>query len=348
MTITRTKGYDRIGRQVLFLLNYCHKHTIDVATNGIVITDAIKTFRAPVFVLLSICVLSVSIVSNSLQLSDAQQRTNIVATGDWGCNSDTKNTVNNIIAKKPNLVLALGDYSYQPTAKCWLTAIKPIDKVTKINIGNHENAPKYGLGQYMKHFGLSRQYYSFNVDKIHVLTMATEVSFKKGSEQFKFVESDLKKASENPNTKWMIVNLHKPLYTSANTCSSASCKSSTSLINSYHSLFDKYGVDLVLQGHIHNYQRTYPIEYNLKNPTKPIITSKSTSKYNDPTGEIFVVIGIGGINFHGLTGKSSFVANQHAIRFGSLSITISNNGKTLDAKFYGNDGSIKDSFTIKK
>jgi len=26
----------------------------------------------------------------------------------------------------------LGDYSYQPTAKCWLTAIKPIDKVTKI------------------------------------------------------------------------------------------------------------------------------------------------------------------------------------------------------------------------
>jgi hypothetical protein len=330
------------------LLNYCRKVSIDLATNGIVITDAIKKFRAPIIILLSICVFSASIVNTSLQQTEAQQRTNIAATGDWGCNSDTKNTVNNIIAKKPNLVLALGDYSYQPTAKCWLTAIKPIDKVTKINIGNHENAPKYGLGQYMKHFGLSRQYYSFNLNKIHVLTMATEVSFKKGSEQFKFVESDLKKTSENANTRWIIVNLHKPLYTSPNTCSSASCKSSTALINAYHSLFDKYGVDLVLQGHIHNYQRTYPIEYNLKNPIKPIVTSKSTSKYNDPKGVVFVVIGTGGINFHGLTGKSSFVANQHAIRFGALSITISNNGKTLDAKFYGNDGSIKDSFTITK
>ncbi|MGB8158578.1 MAG: hypothetical protein WCE93_00350, partial [Nitrososphaeraceae archaeon] len=103
------------------------------------------------------------------------------------------------------------------------------------------------------------------------------------------------------------------LYTSPKTCSSASCKSSTSLINSYHPLFDNYGVDLVLQGHIHNYQRTYPIEYNLKNPTKPTITSKSTSKYNDPPGEIFVVIGTGGINFHGLTGKSSFVATCYKI-----------------------------------
>lgn len=329
-------------------MNYCQRYTIDIVANGVVITNAIKIFRASVFVLLCICILSSSIIINSLHVADAQQRTNIVATGDWGCNSDTKNTVNNIIAKKPNLVLALGDYSYQPTAKCWLNAIKPIDKVTKINIGNHENAPKYGLGQYMKHFGLSKQYYSFNLNKIHVLTMATEFSLKKGSEQFKFVESDLKKASENPNTKWIIVNLHKPLYTSPNTCSSASCKSSTSLINLYHSVVDRYGVDLVLQGHIHNYQRTFPIEYNLKNPTKPTITSKSTSKYNDPRGEIFVVIGTGGINFHGLTGKSSFVANQQAIRFGSLSITISSNSKTLDAKFYGNDGSNKDSFTMTK
>ncbi len=69
MTITRTKGYDRIGRQVLFLLNYCHKYTIDVATNGVVITDAIKIFRAPVFVLLTICILSASIVNNSLHAS---------------------------------------------------------------------------------------------------------------------------------------------------------------------------------------------------------------------------------------------------------------------------------------
>lgn len=125
-------------------------------------------------------------------------------------------------------------------------------------------------------------------------------------------------------------------------------ESSMSLINAYHPLFDKYRVDLVLQGHIHNYQRTYPIQYNSKKPTSPIVTTKSTSNYNNPKGEVFVIIGTGGINFHGLKSKASFVSKQDAIRFGALDFTITNSGKKLDAKFYGNDGSIRDSFTVQK
>ena len=62
----------------------------------------------------------------------------ISAVGDWGCSSNTQQTVNNIKNKNPQLVLALGDYSYQGTAKCWLDKVKPIDSKTKINIGNHE------------------------------------------------------------------------------------------------------------------------------------------------------------------------------------------------------------------
>jgi hypothetical protein len=33
------------------------------------------------------------------------------------------------------------------------------------------------------------------------------------------------------------------------------------LIEAYHPLFQKYGVDLVLYGHNHYYQRTYPLAY---------------------------------------------------------------------------------------
>src|SRR5689334_7817202 len=64
---------------------------------------------------------------------------NISSVGDWGCNSNTKSTVTNIKGKSPELVLALGDYSYQPTATCWLNTISSIKSITKINIGNHEN-----------------------------------------------------------------------------------------------------------------------------------------------------------------------------------------------------------------
>ncbi|MGA9908921.1 MAG: hypothetical protein WBP84_01800, partial [Nitrososphaeraceae archaeon] len=48
---------------------------------------------------------------------------NFDAVGDWGCNSNTKNTVTNIQGKKPERVLALGDYSYTSTATCWLNTI---------------------------------------------------------------------------------------------------------------------------------------------------------------------------------------------------------------------------------
>jgi hypothetical protein len=37
---------------------------------------------------------------------------NFAAAGDWGCTDHTEETVNNILNKSPELVLALGDYAY--------------------------------------------------------------------------------------------------------------------------------------------------------------------------------------------------------------------------------------------
>ena len=202
---------------------------------------------------------------------------NFDAVGDWGCNSNTKNTVTNIQGKKPERVLALGDYSYTSTATCWLNTISPIKSITRINIGNHENDANEGNSQYMNAFGLSKQYYSFDYVNAHVLTMASEISFSKGSAQYNFVENDLKTAASNPNIKWIIVNYHRVMYTSPNTCSASTCEGSSSLRDAYQPLFDKYRVDLVLQGHVHNYQRTFPLKYDTVSPSSPTRTSTSTS-----------------------------------------------------------------------
>jgi hypothetical protein len=274
---------------------------------------------------------------------------NFDAVGDWGCNSNTKSTVTNIQGKKPERVLGLGDYSYAPTATCWLNTINPIKSIARINIGNHENDADEGNSQYMNAFGLSKQYYSFNYVNAHVLTMATELSFGKGSAQYNFVDNDLKTAAANPNIKWIIVNYHTPMYTSPNTCSASSCKGSSSLRDVYHALFDKYRVDLVLQGHVHNYQRTYPLKYDPVSPSSPTRTSTSTSSYTDPQGEIFATVGTGGINFHGLSGKSYFVVNQQAQKFGMLDILMANDGSKLTGRYYANGASSpSDQFTISK
>jgi hypothetical protein len=194
-----------------------------------------------------------------------------------------------------------------------------------------------------------KQYYSFNYVNTHVLSMATELSFGKGSAQYNFVDNDLKTAAANPNIKWIIVNYHTPMYTSPNTCSASSCKGSSSLRDVYHPLFDKYRVDLVLQGHIHNYQRTYPLKYNPVSPSSPTITSTNTSSYTDPQGEIFATVGTGGINFHGFSDRSYFVAYQQAKKFGMLDILMADDGSKLTGRYYANGASSpSDQFTISK
>jgi hypothetical protein len=73
-------------------------------------------------------------------------------------------------------------------------------------------------------------------------------------------------------------------------------KTQSSLRDAYHPLFDRYNVDLVLQAHQHNYQRTYSLNYNSDNPSNPIETNNNTDTYNDPSGQIYATVGTGGVS----------------------------------------------------
>src|SRR6266498_1877778 len=96
---------------------------------------------------------------------------------------------------------------------------------------------------------------------------------------------------------WIIVYLYKPMYSSP-----TFHPSSDSLRNNYHPLFDEYNVDLVLQAHNHNYQRSYPIRYNFTNSSTPVITDFHGGKYRYPQGPIFMIIGTAGADQYNFTG----------------------------------------------
>jgi hypothetical protein len=117
----------------------------------------------------------------------------------------------------------------------------------------------------------------------------------------------------------------------------------------YHPLFEKYDVDLVLQGHHHNYERSYPIKYNNANSSLPIITDANTNNYySNPEGQIFVVtVGTGGAFAHSFLAKEPYMA-RHYNGYCFLNIDVVDNGQTFNATFYSNDGSITDQFSIKK
>ena len=130
-----------------------------------------------------------------------------------------------------------------------------------------------------------------------------------------------------------------PIYTSPNTCIESTCAGLKSLRETYNPFSDKFGVDIVLEGHVHNYQRSYPIACNPKNLSSPIVTSASESNYNNPEGQIYVIVGTGGVNLQGLSGKTPYMASQQDSKFGVLVMRFSEN--KLNANFISNDGTVQ-------
>jgi Calcineurin-like phosphoesterase len=281
---------------------------------------------------------------------------NIAAVGDWGCTPNTTNTVNNIVSRDPELVLGLGDNSYQNSADCWFDIVDPIIGKMIIAIGDHEHdVPGEGenpelLDEYMDRFGLEQQYYTYRYGNVFVLVMSQEVPFDEDSKQFDFVVNSLSEASSDPDVDWIIVASHTPFYNSPGVRTDRDA-----LRNTYHELFEENDVDLVLSGDVHNYERSVPIVFNDDESDSPIpTTSTNGSTHVDPEGQIFVIVGTGGQSIHSFDGKNPYFVTQFE-GYGFLDIRITTTGndggeKRLVGTFYANDdgGEIQDQFTVIK
>jgi hypothetical protein len=279
-----------------------------------------------------------------------------VTVGDWGCNEDTENTVNNIMQRNPDFILALGDYSYGTTADCWLELVDPIDEKMKIAIGNHEvrttddegdrvDSPEL-LNQYLDHFNLINPYYSFDKGGVHFLVLSTETEYEEGSAQFKFAVDDLSKAADNPEVQWIIVAYHRTI--TYNSQTSAQDVGSSDFRDTYHPLFEHYSVDLVLMAHQHNYERTYPLQYNTVSPASPIITDRNKSHYNNPEGQIFAIIGTGGAHLFHFVGEAPYFSAEQYEGFGLAEIKVTENPSRLEFTYFGDGERVEDTFIITK
>jgi predicted phosphodiesterase len=284
-----------------------------------------------------------SSASPSIQ-SEQNMGFNFAAVGDMGCSPLTEKIINDINNKSPEVILALGDLSYQrDNADCWLNIVAPVEPKLKIVLGDHDYDSDSVLKQYKDHFNMSQEYYSFNYENVHFIALATEIHFDINSSQYNFVKNDLEAASKNPDIIWTIVYSYRPQYSSP-----SEHPGNNFLRDLYHPLFQKYNVDIILQAHNHNYQRSYPINYNNESSSSPLVTDNDIKSYKDPAGQVYVTVGRGGSTLHDLSGKARYMAVQY-LAFGFLDISITSNGKNLTGTFYdSSDGTIKDHFTVIK
>ena len=129
-------------------------------------------------------------------------------------------------------------------------------------VGNHEGY--YNFSSYFHRYALPRNYenqtnlwFSFDYGQLHMIHFSSEHPYTEGTEQYQFLENDLIKARANPNTKWIILGVHRPFYSS-----SMRQHNPTSLAVGLEDLINKYKVDIVQTGHEHSYERTWPVYKN--------------------------------------------------------------------------------------
>ena len=272
-------------------------------------------------------------------------KNHFIAVGDWYCNKETEKTIENILAINPEVIITTGDHvKDEKSAKCWIEMSEKIKYKMKIAIGNHDRDSSKIYKQITSNHNLTNPYYSHDFKNIHFISLSTEHPFAKGSQQYEFIKNDLEKTSKNLDIDWIIIHQHKPLYSSKNDKEDAE-----ELRNTYHLLFEKYDVDLVISSHNQYYERTYPLLYNSESDEDPIFNNNFTSNYyHNPDGIIFLTVGTAGDELHDIVDQEDYYIIQDNDEFGFLDLKLENNGKTIVGEFHTNEGDIIDYFELKQ
>lgn len=133
-----------------------------------------------------------------------------------------------------NIIPVPGNHEYPRSANLLTRKLTPLWRP-------HYTLPKNGPS------GLDEISYWLDYQGIRLIILNGN---EKLEEQRDWMERLLKKN----DSRWTVAAIHQPIYSTGNE------RDNPELQELFLPLFDKYGVDLVLQGHDHTYGRTYPLK----------------------------------------------------------------------------------------
>jgi hypothetical protein len=185
----------------------------------------------------------------------------VVAGGDGASGEANASKVTSLIASwNPNLFLYLGDVYEKGTPTefyNWYGANQNFAlfrAITDPTIGNHEYTADKNAAGYFDYWNNIPNYYSFNTGGWHFISLNAnaingQVQTKPGTAQYDWLAQDLK-----ANTAaCTLVYWHQPLY------NIGAEKAQTSMQDIW-ALLAQNKVDIVLNGHDHDYQRWVPLD----------------------------------------------------------------------------------------
>jgi hypothetical protein len=263
---------------------------------------------------------------------------NFAAVGDWGDNSETIKTAQNIDTKNVEVVLGLGDYAYEKNSngiRSWWNNIEMVhdDEIFKGALGNAEIDDDFDENMYLELFNQSSWTYSFVYNGVLFVAINTEEDT--SDEQKEKVIDMLKNSTE---VDWKVVFFHRPILTSKT--DNKPDPDIGVFAEKYCPVFKEYNVNLVLQAHNHNYQRSYVLD----------CSNNEFVKSEDSEGFTIANVGTGGRKLesqHVLEGMSPLMVTQCDDRIGFLNVDVVNKTQ-MKVQFIDNNGKIADTFEINK
>ena len=227
-----------------------------------------------------------------------------------------------------------------------------------VTVGNHESFYNYTAFTHRYNMnnkaneatgnkGNGNFWYSFERSNVHWLQISTEHDCSPGSPQYNFVKKDLSQVDKS-KTPWLLVTAHRP-FLGSSTRSEDDHKPNGKYLTCWEDLFLQYKVDIVLHGHMHCYERSYPFAVN-----QTCVPSSATKEYEDLQCPIYITQGTSGAMVaEKLEKEKPNYLVKRAERYGYGLLTIED--KKLNYKFrnlksyrFGIHSETEDEFTIVK
>lgn len=307
--------------------------------------------------------------ANGIEAADAW-----ILLGDNAYNNGTESEYNNAffniygstILKNHKLYPAPGNHDYGADA----------------NGQANKNVPYYNLftmpinGEAGGAASNNKAFYSFDIGDIHFLSLDSYGTEQEGANarrlydttgpQVTWIKADLAAT----NKKWKVAYWHHPPYTKG----SHNSDTEQELINireNFIRILERNGVDLIICGHSHDYERSYLLKgYYKANPGNPNVNesdfnpavhtaSTSSAKYDGTAnscpyiykhgkynhGSVYVVSGNSGADGGAQAGYPHDAFPYSDQNLGGMFYFEADSNR-LDAKYIRTDGSIGDNFTI--
>ncbi|GKA38719.1 probable inactive purple acid phosphatase 27 [Tanacetum coccineum] len=270
----------------------------------------------------------------------------------------TQAMANEISSGNVDSIFHIGDISYATGFLVewdfFLHLITPVaSQVSYMTaIGNHERDYVNSGSQYMtpdsggecgvayeSYFPMptpakDKPWYSIEQGSVHFVVISTEHAWSPNSEQYQWMSKDMASVDRS-RTPWVIFTGHRPMYSSCGSVDLA-------FVLAVEPLLTKYKVDLVLFGHVHNYERTCAV-YRNKCKAMPKKGADGVDTYDNTNYEapVHAIIGMAGFRLDSFPPTASSWSLSRISEYGYARVHTTKKQLNFEGRFKYRYGDVR-------